>query len=68
MMRGMMIMTADKEKRICPFTLNNSKWMGGHGCLEEKCMAWQPPHEEKHPPGNGNDYIKDWPGCCRLIE
>jgi hypothetical protein len=41
MMRGMMSMTADKEKRICPFSMN---YKGGYGipCLEEKCMAWNP--------------------------
>ena len=56
-----------EEKRICPFSMN---YKGGYGipCLEEKCMAWEPPHEEKHPPGNGNDYIRDWPGYCKLIE
>ena len=53
------------DEKWCPFTLGNNI---PSYCLEEKCMAWQPPHEEKHPPGNGNDYIKDWPGYCRLIE
>jgi hypothetical protein len=54
-----------EEKRICPFTLNNSKWMGGHGCLEEKCMAWQYEYTDLVKPNWEKQVVRH--GYCKLI-
>jgi hypothetical protein len=64
MMMGMMSMTADKEKRICPFSMN---YKGGYGipCLEEKCMAWQYEYTDLVKPNWEKQVVRH--GYCKLI-